>query len=229
MIFTDSAIVLLRQDFRETDRIISVYTQTHGRLNARVPGVSRAGGKLKAMAEPLTLSDMRIYVKRGGVIGTVTGGKIQQVFPQLRSNLKRTLLAFHLCELFLRLTPLHQPSPEKFELLVTALTELEYGEVSPAFAPAFTLRLMQLAGFGLDKPVLHIPTEFWQRMHEDKFSNLVFDTPEDLLALSKCNSVVHRFLDRYLTYPLSTLKPVCLEDTSPTWQEQEDPSLVHSV
>ena len=95
-------------------------------------------------------------MRRGGVIGTVTGGKISHVFPHIRRNLKRTLLAMHFCELVQRLTPLHQPSEEKFELLLSALTELEYGEVNPAFAAAFTLRLMMLAGFGLDHPVLKI-------------------------------------------------------------------------
>ena len=224
MIFNDSALVLLRQDFRETDRIVAIYTYEHGRLNARLPGVSRSTGKLKALCEPLTLSDLRIYVKRGGVIGTVTGGKVRSVFPHIRQDLKRMTLAFHLCELMLRLTPLHQPSPEKFTLLASALTELDQGFLSPAIAPAFTLRLMTLAGFGLDHPVLHISPIFWQRMHEDKFSNLVFEDPEDLLALAKCNSIVHRFLDRYLTYPLHTLKPVGL--TEPVAEFSSDP--IHS-
>ena len=212
MIFTDSAVVLYRQAFRESDCIVSVYTRTHGRLNARLPGVARSSGKLKALGEPLTLADLRFYVKRGGVLATVTGGKIHSVFPTVRGNLKRTHLALHSCELLLRLTPLHQPSGEKFELITTALTELEYGEPTPAFAAAFTLRLMRLAGFGLDHPVLQIPPEFWQRMHEDKFSNLVFEDPQDLLYLAKCNNVVRRFLDRYLPYPLNTLKPLGLED-----------------
>lgn len=221
MIFTDSAIVLYRQPFRESDRIASVYTRTHGRLNVRLPGVARSGGKLKALGEPFTLSDLRFYVKRGGVLATVTGGKMHRVFPAVRADLQRTRLALHICELVLRLTPLHQPSPPKFELLATALTELEYGQPTPAFCAAFTLRLMHLAGFGLDHPVLQIPPEFWQRMHEDSFSRLVFDTPQDLLYLAKCNNVVRRFLDRYLTYPLNTEKPLNLEGTFVTSSEPE--------
>ncbi len=213
MIFTDSGVILYRQPFRESDRIVSVYTRAHGRLNARLPGVARTTGKLKALGEPLTLAEYRFYVKRGGVLATLTGGKIHSVFPSVRSDLKRTHLALHCCELLLRLTPLHQVSEAKFELITTALTELEYGEVTPAFSAAFTLRLMMLAGFGLDHPVLQIPPTFWQRMHEDKFSNLVFDDPQDLLYLAKCNSVVRRFLDRYLTYPLNTVKPLGLEDS----------------
>lgn len=222
MIFTDSGIILFRQDFREADRIVSLYTRTHGRLNVRLPGVVRPLGKLKALSEPFACADYRIYVRRGGVVGTVTGGKISHVFPHIRRNLKRTLLAMHFCELVQRLTPLHQPSEEKFELLLSALTELEYGEVNPAFAAAFTLRLMMLAGFGLDHPVLKISPEFWRRMHEDKLSSLVFTEPEDLLSLAKCNSVCRRFLNQYLTYPLNTLKNLGLDEPDvPVSQPQE--------
>ena len=46
MIFTDSGIILLRQDFREADRIVSLYTKEHGRINVRLPGVARSVGNL---------------------------------------------------------------------------------------------------------------------------------------------------------------------------------------
>ena len=100
------------------------------------------------------------------------------------------------------------------------MTELEFGEPNPAFAAAFTLRLMMLAGFGLDHPVLQISSEFWRRMHEDKLSSLVFTDAEDLLSLAKCNSVCRRFLNRYLSYPLHTLKSFGLE--APEGLHQED-------
>ncbi len=211
MVFTDTGIVLLRQPFREADRIVSIYTRANGRINIRVPGVMRQTGKLKALSEPLVCADVRIYVRRGGVMGTLTGGKINSVFPAIRADLKRTRLALHFCELLLRMTPLHQPSEGKFDLLHQALTELEYGGPVPAFQAAFTLRLMALAGFGLDHPVLKISPEFWQRMHQDKFSSLVFTEPEDLLSLAKCNTVCRRFLDQYLTYPLHTVQPLGLD------------------
>lgn len=224
MIFTDTGIVLLRQVFRENDRVVSIYTREHGRINARCPGVSRTTGKLKALCEPLSLADLRIYVKRGGVMGTITGGKMHTVFPAIHADLQRTTLALHCCELLLRLTPLHQVSTPKFELLSQALASLEHHSPTPAFAAAFTLRLMMLAGFGLDHPVLQITPEFWQRMHEDDFANLVFEDPQELLYLAKCNNVVRRFLNQYLTYPLQTTKPLGLVETQPIWQEE--PALV---
>ena len=94
-----------------------------------------------------------------------------------------------------------------------------------AVAPAFTLRLMAAAGFGLDRPVLQITPQFWQRIHEDEFSALNFTNAEDLLSLSKCNEVCRRFLNGYLNYPLQTLKPFGLSDedlpAAPVFQEAE--------
>lgn len=221
MIFTDSGIILFRQEFREADRMVSLYTREHGRLNARLPGVLRAAGKLKAVSEPFACADYRFYVRRGGTVATITGGKINSIFPRIRQDLKRTTLAMHFCELIQRLTPLHQPSEAKYELLLAALTELELGEINSAFAAAFTLRLMTLAGFGLERPVLKISAEFWRRMHEDELSSLVFSEPEDLLALSKCNSVCRRFLNQYLTFPLNTLKNFGLNEPAPLPEENQ--------
>ena len=221
MIFTDSGIILFRQEFREADRMVSLYTREHGRLNARLPGVLRAAGKLKAVSEPFACADYRFYVRRGGTVATITGGKINSIFPHIRQDLKRITLAMHFCELIQRLTPLHQPSEAKYELLLAALTELELGEINSAFAAAFTLRLMTLAGFGLERPVLKISAEFWRRMHEDELSSLVFSEPEDLLALSKCNSVCRRFLNQYLTFPLNTLKNFGLNEPAPLTEENQ--------
>ena len=212
MVFTDEGIVLFRQPFREADRVACLYTRRHGRVNVRFPSVAKPLGKLKALSEPFSYADYRVYVRRGGVMGTVTGGKTLNVFSRVRADLKRLSLAMHFCELVLRLTPQHQPSEEKFELLLKSLTELEYGEPNPAFAAAFTLRLMRAAGFGLERPVLKISPRFWKRIHEESLSSLTFNEPEDLLSLSKCNSVCRRFLSQYLAYPLNTLKNFTLEE-----------------
>lgn len=225
MVFTDEGIVLFRQPFREADRVVALYTRQHGRVNVRFPSVAKPLGKLKALSEPFAYADYRIYVRRGGVMGTVTGGKTNCIFSRVRGDLKRLTLAMHFCELVLRLTPQHQPSEEKFELLLKSLTELEYGEPNPAFAAAFTLRLMRAAGFGLERPVLKISPQFWHRIHEDRLSSLTFSEPEDLLSLSKCNSVCRRFLTQYLAYPLNTTRSFTLEeapeDFYPDFQTQE--------
>ena len=207
MEFTDDIIVLLRQNFRERDRMICVYSLNHGRMALRLPGVNRSDSKLKAISETFANSCARIYIRRNATIGCITGGKLKTVYPNIRQDIKKLELASFFCELFYRLTPLANPNPEKFYLLQSALNTLENYPVNQILAPAFLLRLMQESGFGLkDKPVLSINEEFWDNLHTLPFDNLAFLNEAEVLDLNKTRYVCQRFLNRYLTYPLHTIK-----------------------
>ena len=197
--------MLLRTNFREADRMVCVYSLEHGRMALRLPGVNKYNSKLKAISEPFAKSAARIYIRRNASIGCITGGKIETVHPQIRADIAKTRAAFYFCELFYRLTPEHSPNEEKFLFLEDSLAQLETFPLSPAAAPAFLLRLMQLSGFGLkDMPVLEIPPAFWHDMHT-KPLGLLNPAPHDALNLNKTRHVCRRFLNTYLQYPLHTI------------------------
>lgn len=219
MNFTDRMIVLLRQNFRERDRMICAYTLEHGRVALRFPGVNRADSKLKALSEPFAQSCARIYIRRNASVGCVTGGKLETVYPEIRKDFNKTQTAAYFCELFYRLTPDYNPNPEKFRLLENALSEINSAPLNQAVAPAFLLRLMQLSGFGLaGRTVLGIDEEFWNAMHELPLSSLNFLTNRDVINLNKTRYVCKRFLNRYLAYPLHTIDQ--LELTAPITIEE---------
>lgn len=220
MEFTDNIIVLLRQNFRERDRMICVYSLNHGRMALRLPGVNRSDSKLKAISEPFANSCARIYIRRNATIGCITGGKLKNIYPNIRQDIKKMEMASYFCELFYRLTPLTNPNPAKFELLQNAMQTLENYPVNQIIAPAFLLRLMQESGFGLkDKPVLSINEQLWQNIHNAPFNNLAFLNDVEVLELNKMRYVCQRFLNRYLPYPLHTIKQLELTTSA---QIQED-------
>ncbi len=220
MEFTDDIIVLLRQNFRERDRMICVYSLNHGRIALRLPGVNRSDSKLKAISEPFANSCARIYIRRNATVGCITGGKLKNIYPNIRQDIKKMEMASYFCELFYRLTPLTNPNPAKFELLQSALQTLENYPVNQIIAPAFLLRLMQESGFGLkDKPVLSINEQLWQNIHNAPFNNLAFLNDVEVLELNKMRYVCQRFLNRYLPYPLHTIKQLELTTSA---QIQED-------
>ena len=220
MEFTDEIIVLLRQNFRERDRMICVYTLNHGRMALRLPGVNRSDSKLKALSEPFANSCSRIYIRRNATIGCITGGKLKSIYPNVRQDIKKMEMASYFCELFYRLTPLANPNPAKFALLQSAMQTLENYPVNQVIAPAFLLRLMQESGFGLkDKPVLEINETLWHNIHTLPFDNLAFLNDINVLDLNKMRYVCQRFLNRYLSYPLHTIKQLELTTSA---QIQED-------
>lgn len=219
MNFTDRVIILLRQNFRETDRMVCVYSLEHGRMALRFPGVNKYDSKLKAISEPFAKSCTRIYIRKNASIGCVTGGKLETIYPNIRKSFDKTQMAIYFCELFYRLTPDYNPNPDKFFFLEDSLKALETADLNPGIAPAFLLRLMQLSGFGLeDMPILDIDPQFWHNMHTAPLSCLTFLTQEELTYLNKSRYVCKRFLNKYLNYPLHTISQLDL--TAPITVEE---------
>lgn len=202
MIFCDLGIVLGRKIFREADRQVCLYTRSHGRMSLHFGGVNRPAGKLKALSEPLTWGDYRIYVHPRSNSYRAIGGKSLSVFPLIRADFDRTCTALHFCELFIRLTPEHQPSPEKYALLLDALRELELRGTSPWLVPAFTLRLLHLAGFGLKNTAVGIDSRVWDRLHEADFKDMREMTASSLLG--QIQALVAECLENQLDQPLKT-------------------------
>ncbi|MFA6582711.1 MAG: DNA repair protein RecO [Elusimicrobiaceae bacterium] len=208
MNFTDSAVVLIKRDIRESDRIVSVYTRNRGRMNIRFPGVNKHSSRLKAFTEPFVWADMRIYIRQGAAVGCGTGGKIQSVFPGIRADARKTQLALHFCELMFRLTPELQANEDKFTLLLHALRFLNNNSPLPSTRAAFTFRLMQTAGFGLSEPVLGISGEFWDKLHHSAFETLAFASPLEKEELAKSEYVLTRFFSRTFAQGLKTLPSI---------------------
>jgi len=195
--------VLLRQQTRESDRMAAIFTKNHGRINVRFPGAGKPQGKLKTMCEPMALCDFRLYQRAHSAVASAAGGKILNVFPGVRADLDRTLLGLALCELLFRLTPLSQPSEDKFELLSGALSALDCGAPLEAARAAFILRLMRLAGYGLHKPVLGIEPEFWRRLHEEPFETFHVRGEDERDDLGRAEHVADRFVLSQLGKPLN--------------------------
>ncbi|MFA5161232.1 MAG: DNA repair protein RecO [Elusimicrobiales bacterium] len=204
MILTDTAITLLRVNTRENDRAACVYTRTRGKLVLHFRGVNRHQGKLKAFAEPLSCAEHRYSFRPGALTGTAAGGKLITVFPGIRRDYSKLVLALHFCELLHQMTPASQPNPLKYDLLESALRHLDSAAAPGAMRHAFTLRLMALAGFGLDRPVLGIDREFWRKLHHADFCDLECGDDE-LEYLPRTETVLRRFFASQLNRPPNSL------------------------
>jgi len=120
-----AGLVLSSRPLREADRVCVLYTLDYGKLQARFISVERPRGKLKALAEPLTLAEHRLHIRGGAEFAVAAGGEGVTVFPRLRRDLGLTLRGLQVLELLDRLTPYWNPAPEKFRLAVECLHALE--------------------------------------------------------------------------------------------------------
>lgn len=110
--------VLSRQNLGEYDRIIRLYTQDYGRLDAVAKGVRKPTSKLASRMEPFHEVQWRLVDGRG--LPTIIGADIVRVAPD-QYDLASLWRAHAILELTERSFSQDEPSERWYELLQEAL------------------------------------------------------------------------------------------------------------
>src|SRR3954452_7495261 len=114
--YKTEGVVLRSMRLREADRIINLYTGTHGRVGAVVKGVRRTKSRFGGRVEPFFPVRLVLYEGRGG-LDTVTGGAALEWDPRLRAHGRSLHAAGAGCESLLRLFGEQDASPAAYNLL----------------------------------------------------------------------------------------------------------------
>jgi hypothetical protein len=118
--------------------------------------------------------------------------------------MERLCLAQHYCEVVNKITPAQSPSPEKYELLLGALQDLD--EYGPAFwlRHSFTLRALELAGFGFRETAAGPEAELWETLHGGDWL-AVRALKEDQGTADFIDGLFSRFFGEHMGIDLRTL------------------------
>jgi DNA repair protein RecO (recombination protein O) len=177
MIVNAGGVVLSRRAFGEYDRLCSVFTEHLGKIPTRFVGVNRAKGKLKALSEPGVWGEYRLHLSSRSEFAKAVGGRLIGSFPGWREDLGRTFDALACLEMLDRLTPDHQPSPEKYRLVCATLAALEAAP-SGWLVLSFGLRLAEMLGIGLRERAPAPCRGVWAALHDEEpaaLSRMPFD------------------------------------------------------
>jgi DNA repair protein RecO (recombination protein O) len=149
-IYRTDAVVLSRMDFGEADRILTVYSPTHGKLRVIAKGTRRPTSRLLPHLEYFTR--VRLMLAKGRELDVVTGAETLDRYLPLRDRLDAYAHASHLAELLLRFTQDRQENPAIYDLLVGSLRLLADGVDPFAVTRHFEMAFLTLVGF---KPELY--------------------------------------------------------------------------
>lgn len=142
------AIVLRRQDVRETSLALTFYTRDFGKIKGLLRGVrgSRAESWGMGAMEILSCDDIVFYEPKKGDVSTVSQCDLKEFFGHIRGSLGRLAYASYIAELLDSVTNLYDPNTEVFELLLNSL-RLMNGESSPKrVTRIFEIKLLHLLG-----------------------------------------------------------------------------------
>lgn len=182
MIVNVPGVVLSRRAFGEYDRLCSVFTERFGKIPTRFVGVNRPKGKMKALTEPGVWGEYRLHLSARSEFAKAVGGRLISSFPGWRTDLGRTFDALACLEMVDRLTPDHQPGPEKYRLLCEVLAALDAAP-SRWLVPSFGLRLADMLGISLRERAPAPCRVVWAALHDSAPSALA-DLPVDETAVA---------------------------------------------
>lgn len=145
------AVVLKCDNYRETSKIITFFTKSHGKVKGIAKGIrdskSRWGGALQSMA----LINLMFYYKETRTLHLVSGAEHTAALTGLYSDFDKMQCGFRMVELVNKTTAEYQENTKIYNLLAESLALLDQASknyVNVLFN--FEFRLLSLLGFKID-------------------------------------------------------------------------------
>lgn len=144
-----NAIVLRSADYRDNDKVLSLFSLEEGVLSAGIKGVKKSGARLRFAAQPLSLNEY-VLAEKGGR-HTVIGASGIDSFYDLRTDIRRFYAAAAAAEFCLAFLPEGIVSPAQFFATADLLKGLCYGKDDPGAAAAkYLAEGLAAAGYAME-------------------------------------------------------------------------------
>ncbi len=146
------AVVLKKTDYRDNDRILTLFSPEKGKLTVSVKGVKKQNSKLRAGSELFAFGNYILTETRGKY--TVTGYDSIEPFHELRDDFDRLSAGVLLLKTAELAAAEDSEEPFLFTLLLRCLDKLrEHNIPAGLTVSAFLLKFCELSGYAprLDK------------------------------------------------------------------------------
>ncbi len=143
-LYRDQGVVLRTIKLGETDRIVSVLTQGHGKIRGVAKGVRKPGSRFGARLEPTSHVALQCY--RGRELDVVTQVETIDANRALREHYGSLTHAVSMLEATDQVAQEREPNPALYRMLVGALRTLAESP-NPLVSAAFFWKLLSLEGF----------------------------------------------------------------------------------
>jgi DNA repair protein RecO (recombination protein O) len=146
--FTTPAVVLRSWPYGESDKIVRLLTQDHGKVTGIAKGAKRSHKRFANSLESFSLVNLRFQERSHNSLALILSADLAFVYRRLASSLEKIALASYLVEITDALTVENDESALVFKHLKNGLTFLDGHDIAPLkFLVSFELKLLQLVGY----------------------------------------------------------------------------------
>ena len=144
-----NALVLRAVDYKDSDRILTLYSLEKGKITAGIKGVKKSGAKLKFASEPFAFCEYVLAEKQGRY--TVIGATYIDTFFSLRTNMLKYYASAVVGEAIDRLTVENESDDGLFSLTINAIKKINYQDNELKSLAVFLIALTEIAGYKIQK------------------------------------------------------------------------------
>ena len=121
--YSAEALVLKRFNIGESDKLITIFTKTKGKLTLRAPGIRKINSKKAPHLE--IFSCIKLFAVKGSTFDIITDASTLEVYSSLKSELAKIAYAYRMVEEIDRLCPENLPNMEIYRLLLLTMRKLD--------------------------------------------------------------------------------------------------------
>lgn len=143
--YTSEGIILARKNYGEADRILSLFTKSHGRLSFIAKGIRRPKSKKRGHVE--VFGYIKFQAASGRGLDIITEVEVIDGFSEVRKNLKKISLAYYFMEVIGRITRENEKNIELFELILETLKKLKKAKLLKKLRLDFVSELLLILGY----------------------------------------------------------------------------------
>lgn len=142
-------IVLKTVNYKEADKIASIFTLEEGIIPAKFSGVRRDKAKLKAMSQPFSFCEFGVNKTKEH--RTITSANPIDLFNNILADYNRMMCGYVVLDMLRSILPEEKPETELFLQTVNSLKNIETSEPLTATID-YILKFMYYSGVGIVFP-----------------------------------------------------------------------------
>ena len=139
-------VVLRTTPLRESDLLVVLYTDVHGRISAVARGARRSQRRFAGALSLLVLAKWELGRRPRGELWSVESAEVVREWTKLASDVVAVAHASYVAELVGALLPAESPDPHALEVIVALWDSLAEAGPSPGALRAVELALLEIAG-----------------------------------------------------------------------------------
>jgi len=147
MIVKTTGVVLKSRDFRETSKLTTFFTLSHGKVTGVLKGIRKDTKKFGSSVDKFSVNDIVYYEYKRSDIHLVSQCDLTQYFFPIREDYNRNIAANYALELVDAVMPTEEKNVHVYKILMDYLQELQSATDIEKLVFILQLKILHVSGF----------------------------------------------------------------------------------